>query len=700
MYAGNAGQFGPDGNPYQNPQFRYQNGNHMNYAGQNGYEFNGYNQQQQAPPPPPQHQNQGPPPHQNGYPSPHGPPPYGSGVGHGGGYPQYPPQQHYQGHYMQRSYGNMNGGHYQNGGQMGPPSVQYGGHHNGHSGYHGHNNGYPGPAGDYAVQKWNNMASFNNMKAVDWDKVTNLIQIVKNFYTEALSVSARTTEEVTDWRKKNSVRVVGTANMKPILTFEEACIPPYLMNIIRQQHYEAPTVIQSQSWPIALSGCDMVGIARTGSGKTLAFCLPAIVHIMAQPDLRSGDGPVALILSPTRELAKQVEEVARLYGKTCHINSVAVYGGADKNSQISLLNKGAHIVVACPGRLLDLINQKKLNLHRTTYVVMDEADRMLDMGFEPQIRKVVGQIRKDRQTLMFSATWPTSVQKLANDFMNDPTQIYIGNEGLAVNSNIKQIIDVITENEKQEKFMTFFHESIQKGHKILVFTDTKRECDNLAYVLNKQRHRSCAAIHGDKDQRERERVLNDFRNGRVSTLIATDVAARGLDIDDVGFVINYDFPHTVEDYVHRIGRTGRANQTGTAYSLITEKHSKCVNDLIKVLEESGSEVPEALIRMKPNDRRRNGYNGRGRQNNRYGGHSRQYDNGYRGQRNSGPRMNGYSNNMGSRNGGTGGLRGGRGGGPGPGLQNNLKRNNQPSNNAPFQPWNGPPTNQFNNMKIS
>ena len=141
--------------------------------------------------------------------------------------------------YLSRSYGNMNSGHYQNGGQMGPPSVQYGGHHNGHSGYHGHNNGYPGPAGDYAVQKWNNMASFNNMKAVDWDKVTNLIQIVKNFYTEALSVSARTTEEVTDWRKKNSVRVVGTANMKPILTFEEACIPPYLMNIIRRKNFES-----------------------------------------------------------------------------------------------------------------------------------------------------------------------------------------------------------------------------------------------------------------------------------------------------------------------------------------------------------------------------------------------------------------------------------------------------------------------------
>ena len=167
----------------------------------------------------------------------------------------------------------------------------------------------------------------------------------------------------------------------------------------------------------------MIGIARTGSGKTLAFILPAIIHIMAQPDLRSGDGPVVLILSPTRELAKQVQEEALKFGSVCGVNAVAVYGGADKNRQVNELNKGAHIVVACPGRLLDLLNQNKINLHRTTYLVMDEADRMLDMGFEPQIRKVVGQIRKERQTLMFSATWPTSVQKLAADFMTDATQV-------------------------------------------------------------------------------------------------------------------------------------------------------------------------------------------------------------------------------------------------------------------------------------
>ena len=297
------------------------------------------------------------------------------------------------------------------------------------------------------------------MKAVDYSSVQNFVQIVKNFYQECEAVRARTEQEVMAWRNENDVFVDGSANFKPILEFMEAGIPDYLMQTVNAQKFEKPTVIQSQAWPIALSGVDMTGIARTGSGKTLAFVLPAIIHIMAQPDLRPGDGPVALILAPTRELAKQCQEVAETFGTPCGVHTVAVYGGADKGSQIRQLEKGAHIVVACPGRLLDLIqrncynNLKKLpfssfwnykkdhshifvatlsgktNLHRTTYLTMDEADRMLDMGFEPQIRKIVGQIRKDRQTLMFSATWPKEIQKLAMDFMNDPTLIFIGNQG-------------------------------------------------------------------------------------------------------------------------------------------------------------------------------------------------------------------------------------------------------------------------------
>ena len=304
------------------------------------------------------------------------------------------------------------------------------------------------------------------MKAVNWSSVQNFVQIVKNFYQECDAVRNRPEAEVMQWRKDKEVYVQGTANFKPILEFEEAGIPEYLLAKIKEQKYEAPTVIQSQAWPIALSGVDMTGIARTGSGKTLAFVLPAIIHIMAQPDLRSGDGPVALILAPTRELAKQCQEVAELFGSSCGVRTVAVYGGADKGQQIRQLERGAHIVVACPGRLLDLIQSRKTNLHRLTYLVLDEADRMLDMGFEPQIRKIIGQIRKDRQTLMFSATWPKEIQKLATDFMTEPTQIFIGNQELTINTNITQLVEVVQEYEKNKKFIEFFQKACQQSKKV------------------------------------------------------------------------------------------------------------------------------------------------------------------------------------------------------------------------------------------
>ena len=321
-----------------------------------------------------------------------------------------------------------------------------GGGYGGSSGGGGYSGGGGGGFSSGGADKYGD--SFGSMKAVDYSSVQNFVQIVKNFYQECETVRSRTENDVMTWRGANDVFVDGSANFKPILEFSEAGIPEYLMTTVAAQKYEKPTTIQSQAWPIALSGVDMTGIARTGSGKTLAFVLPAIIHIMAQPDLRRGDGPVALILAPTRELAKQCQEVAEMFGRPCGVETVAVYGGADKGQQIRQLEKGAHIVVACPGRLLDLIQSGKTNLHRTTYLCLDEADRMLDMGFEPQIRKILGQIRKDRQTLMFSATWPKEIQKLAGDFMTDPTLIFIGNQELTVNKNITQLVEVVQEFEK------------------------------------------------------------------------------------------------------------------------------------------------------------------------------------------------------------------------------------------------------------
>ena len=237
-------------------------------------------------------------------------------------------------------------------------------------------------------------------------------------------------------------------------------------------------------------------------------------------------------------------------------------------------------------------------------MIMDEADRMLDMGFEPQIRKICGQMRRERQTLMYSATWPKEVRRLADDFQNNARMIMIGNGGdeLVANKNIKQLVEVVQEWDKPAKFTAFMEKAYQgKVVKSIVFTDTKRACDYLAQELGK-RGWPVAPIHGDKDQRQRDSVLRDFRAGRIPILIATDVAARGIDITDIEYVINYDFPQTIEDYVHRIGRTARGDRSGTSYSLLTKEHSRCVKQLIEVLERSGQECPPEVYELENQSR--------------------------------------------------------------------------------------------------
>lgn len=299
---------------------------------------------------------------------------------------------------------------------------------------------------------------------------------------------------------------------------------------------------------------------------------------------------------PTRELAQQVEEEAKKFGAAMRVRSCAVYGGAPRMQQKRDLEAGAEIVVGCPGRLLDFIQSGVTNMRRVSFLILDEADRMLDMGFEPQIRKICGQMRRERQTLMYSATWPKEVRRLAEDFLNMPRMITIGGEGdeLVANKNILQKVEVVEEWDKPAKFTQFMEKAYAgKVVKSIVFTDTKRACDYLAQELGK-RGWPVAPIHGDKDQRQRDSVLRDFRAGRIPILIATDVAARGIDITDIEYVINYDFPQTIEDYVHRIGRTARGERSGTAYSLLTKEHSRCVRQLIEVMERSDQEVPNEV----------------------------------------------------------------------------------------------------------
>ncbi|XP_026862421.1 probable ATP-dependent RNA helicase DDX5 isoform X1 [Electrophorus electricus] len=419
----------------------------------------------------------------------------------------------------------------------------------------------------------------------------------KNFYKEHPDVARRSLQEVEQYRRSKEITVKGRDCPTPTIGFHEASFPSYVMEVINKQNWTEPTPIQAQGWPLALSGKDMVGIAQTGSGKTLSYLLPAIVHINHQPFLERGDGPICLVLAPTRELAQQVQQVAAEYGRASRLKSTCIYGGAPKGPQIRDLERGVEICIATPGRLIDFLEAGKTNLRRCTYLVLDEADRMLDMGFEPQIRKIVDQIRPDRQTLMWSATWPKEVRQLAEDFLKDYVQINVGALQLSANHNILQIVDVCSDGEKEDKLLRLLEEIMsEKENKTIIFVETKRRCDDLTRRMRRDGW-PAMGIHGDKSQQERDWVLNEFKFGKAPILIATDVASRGLDVEDVKFVINYDYPNNSEDYIHRIGRTARSQKTGTAYTFFTPNNMKQAHDLVSVLREANQAINPKLIQM-------------------------------------------------------------------------------------------------------
>ncbi|KAK2711475.1 hypothetical protein QYM36_012592 [Artemia franciscana] len=403
--------------------------------------------------------------------------------------------------------------------------------------------------------------------------------------------------EVENYRASKEISVHGDDIPKPIASFEEANFPDYVQSQLMTQGFSSPTAIQAQGWPMALSGRNMVGIASTGSGKTLAYTLPAIVHINNQAYLKRGDGPIVLILAPTRELAQQIKVVADEFGASSQIRNTCVFGGSPKGPQLRDLERGSELCIATPGRMIDFLEAGKTNLRRCTYVVLDEADRMLDMGFEPQIRKIIEQIRPDRQVLMWSATWPKEVKRLAEDFLADHIMLNVGSMKLSANHNIQQIVDVCTEHEKEEKLNQLLSEISQvQENKTIIFAETKRKVDDITRSIRRSSYYAMG-IHGDKQQQERDWVLKEFRSGRANILVATDVAARGLDVDDVKYVINYDYPNCSEDYVHRIGRTGRSDQTGTAYTFFTHDNRNKANDLINVLNEAKQVVNPKLLEI-------------------------------------------------------------------------------------------------------
>lgn len=400
--------------------------------------------------------------------------------------------------------------------------------------------------------------------------------------------------DVLEYRKSVAIRVSGFDVPRPIKKFEDCGFSVELKKAIAKQAYEKPTPIQCQAFPIVLSGRDIIGIAKTGSGKTAAFVLPMIVHIMDQPELEKEEGPIGVICAPTRELAHQIYLEAKKFSKSHGIRVSAVYGGMSKLEQFKELKAGCEIVIATPGRLIDLLKMKALTMLRTTYLVLDEADRMFDLGFEPQIRSIVGQIRPDRQTLLFSATMPRKIEKLAREILTDPVRVTVGEIGMA-NEDITQEVQVLpADTEKLPWLLEKLPGLIDNGD-VLVFANKKATVDEIESQLSLKGFK-VAALHGDKDQASRMEILLKFKSGIYHVLIATDVAARGLDIKSIKSVVNFDIARDMDMHVHRIGRTGRAgDKDGTAYTLITLKEARFAGELVNSLIAAGQNVSVELM---------------------------------------------------------------------------------------------------------
>ncbi|PIA58766.1 hypothetical protein AQUCO_00500600v1 [Aquilegia coerulea] len=391
---------------------------------------------------------------------------------------------------------------------------------------------------------------------------------------------------------------INESKYKALSSFEEAKLPDEVLQCCKS--FSKPSPIQSHAWPYLLDGRDFIGIAATGSGKTLAFGIPALMHIRHSVNQKTTRrvNPLCLVLSPTRELAQQIADVLYKAGKSCGARSVCLYGGTSKKPQISALKAGVDIVIGTPGRLKDLMRMGCCRLQEVSYVVLDEADRMLDMGFEPQVRSILSQTCSVRQLVMFSATWPPSVHQLAQEFMDpNPVKVVVGSEDLAANHDVTQIVEVLDNRARDARLIALlekYHQS--QKNRVLVFVLFKKEAARVENMLQRSSFKA-VSVHGDKDQRDRTKVLGLFKKGTCPLMVATDVAARGLDIPDVEVVINYSFPRTTEDYVHRIGRTGRAGKKGIAHTFFTQQNKGLAGKLVNVLREAGQIVPTDLTKL-------------------------------------------------------------------------------------------------------
>lgn len=418
-----------------------------------------------------------------------------------------------------------------------------------------------------------------------------------------------------DWRifrEDYNITLKGGRIPNPLRCWDEAGLPQTLRDIIDTLGYKEPTPIQRQAIPIGLQNRDVIGVAETGSGKTVAFLLPLLMWIMSQPKIvrqeEIDQGPYAVIMAPTRELAQQIEEETLKFATALEIRTVAIIGGASREEQGFKLRLGCEIVIATPGRLIDVLENRYLVLSRCTYVVLDEADRMIDMGFEADVQKILDFMpatnlkpdtdeaedeenllknfrskHKYRQTVMFTATMPPPLERLARSYLRRPATVYIGSVGKPVD-RVEQIAYLVSENDKRKRLVQIL-ERKQVEPPIMIFVNQKKAVDVLAKSLEKLAYSVCT-LHGGKGQEQRELALASLKNGSKDILVATDVAGRGIDIKNVSLVINYDMAKSIEDYTHRIGRTGRAGKHGQAISLLTKDDSHLFYDLKQLLMSS------------------------------------------------------------------------------------------------------------------
>jgi ATP-dependent RNA helicase RhlE len=410
------------------------------------------------------------------------------------------------------------------------------------------------------------------------------------------------TNTTTEIHSSTGSGAASAASPTATITFADFGLDPLIQKAVAEQGYNNPTPIQTQSIPHVLAGSDLMGAAQTGTGKTAAFVLPIIQKILrhASNSASPARHPIrALVLTPTRELAVQVADNAANYSKHTDLRTAVVYGGVDMKEQVQVLRNGVEILIATPGRLLDHIGSKVANLSQVELLVLDEADRMLDMGFLPDLQRIINLIPAQRQTLLFSATFSPEIKKLAQSYLRSPVTVEVARQNAAADT-VKQVVHLVPSMDKQRAIVKVLESRTRQGlsRQCIIFTNSRLGCAKLARALERDGIKA-GAIHGDKSQGERTLTLEAFKSGAIEALVATDVAARGLDIPDMPCVINHELPFNAEDFIHRIGRTGRAGSKGDAIALVDESEKRLLDDIEKLMKRKLEVAPLPDVKSTP-----------------------------------------------------------------------------------------------------